>query len=90
VAAHVALEIDGALVKVFAVADLLRINHVVLYLFPLEGIANKQLRKKPLTIFDASAFVATFPVLGTSFRIDNVDVPPTKDRLTISLTVRQV
>jgi len=88
--AHAILQAAGT--KIFAQGkfDKLCLNYKILDKIPLEGLANKALRDKLVFVYDASAFVATVPLLGSNFAVGSLTLPPSSDGLNVGISVQQV
>lgn len=81
------LRTEGSLVKVFANVKKLRLAYKYFDKIPLEKLANKILSKKPVKLFDASAFVATMPVLDSSFRVSKISLPSVSGKVVVQIDV---
>lgn len=87
VKAHAIVKPKGAIVNVYGAFDELRLDYRFIDRIPLEKLANKILGDKPLTVFDASVFVKTIPVLNSSFRVSKIEIPNEANKIAIDITV---
>lgn len=54
--------------------DRLVLDYKLFDLFDLSSIANKSVEKKTMHLYDANTFLASVPVVGTSLKIDKLEV----------------
>lgn len=88
--AHADIQTQGARVNILVEFDKLRLAYDILDKIPLEGIANRELKGKPVFIYDASQLVTTVPVLGSKFSIDSISTPPSPDSIGVAVTLKQI
>lgn len=78
---------EGALVKVYAKLNRLRLKYRYLDKIPLENLANQKLSGSPVIIFDASAYIAMVPVLDSSFRVEQISIRNESGKVPILISV---
>ena len=88
--AHATLSTDRALVQAQGIFDKLRLNYKILDQIPLEGIANDQMAKQLVPVYDAGKYVASVPVLGSKFAVSAVDVPAANGQLVVNIQIKQI
>lgn len=84
------LAANGAKVDASGRFRRLRIDKPILREIPLEGVANKALKDRRVTVFDASELIATIPVMKSRFAVDRINLPGSPDSLTVEVDVRQI
>ena len=88
--AHADIAARGARVYATAQFDRLRLDYPILKDIPLEGLANKILGTKELVIYDASALVASVPVLGSRFAVESITLPANPSGVGVGVNIRQI
>jgi hypothetical protein len=88
--AHADIAARGARVYVKAAFDRLRLDYPILREIPLEGLANKVLGNKEIVVYDATALVASVPVLGSRFAVDAITLPANSTGVGIGVDIKQI
>jgi len=88
--AHATIEAAAARVLVRGEFDKLRLDYDILNKIPLEGVANKALKGKPLFVYDASQLIATVPILQSRFGIEKIVLPPNPGGIGVGVVLRQI
>lgn len=84
------LAADGANIDARGRFRRLRVDRPILREIPLEGVANKALKDKRVTVFDGSALIATVPVMKSRFVVDRIGLPVSANSLDVEVDVRQI
>lgn len=88
--AHADLTVAGLTINAQGTFDKLRLDYPILRDLPLEGLANKLLAARTMTIYDASKLIATVPVVESRFVIEALDLPASPHGIEVGVTLRAV
>jgi len=88
--AYAEINAKGALVIVRGVFNRLRLAYNILDQIPLEGLANRVLDDRLVKVFDASKFIATVPMMESSFVVESIELPENSRGIEVGITLTQV
>lgn len=82
---------DLTFVELRALFRKLRLDYPILRKIPLEKYPNKAVGNKALLIYDAASYLATVPVLDSTWRVKFVRLPkPSPGRIKVEIGIKQV